>query len=403
MTLWIILTVMTASAAVLVAAPFLRRQGIRNASANTQIEVFRDQLREVDREAEQRLIDQDQADAARAEIRRRVLAVDKAVPSPISQPPYSSPNMAVVGIAGIVVLGSVALYAVNGRPDLPSGPAMSDAGNPRGILAALHAQGQQQSADHNSNATQSGLATVEEMVDRLRLRLAAQPNDPEGWRMLGWSLFSTERYPEAVEAYAKAVALDPGFAGLQSSYGEAIVRSSSGVVTPLASGVFDKALAADAKDPRARFFKGLAVEQSGDKNAALDAWIAILKDASPGEGWVSDLEQRVAELAREIGTEITGRLAQRKGPTAADIRDAAGLPADQQTAMIRGMVDGLASRLAVSPRDEEGWIKLIRSYSVLGEAESAKKALQRALQAFDEATPERLRIAAIASGLGILP
>lgn len=171
----------------------------------------------------------------------------------------------------------------------------------------------------------------------------------------------------------------------------------------MAIGVFDKALAIDSKDPRARFFKGLAVEQSGDKKTALEAWIAILEDASPGEDWVADLEQRVAQLAQETGIDITGRLAQRKGLTATDVRNAASLQVDQQTAMIRGMVDGLASRLAASPRDEEGWIKLIRSYSVLGEAESAKKALQRALQAFDEAAPERMRIAAIASDLGILP
>ena len=137
--------------------------------------------------------------------------------------------------------------------------------------------------------------------------------------------------------------------------------------------------------------------------AALEAWIAILKDASSGEDWVSDLEQRVVELAQEIGIDISGRLALRKGPTNADIRNAAALPADQQSAMIRGMVDGLASRLEASPRDEEGWIKLIRSYSVLGESEAANKALQRALQAFDAAAPERTRIEATASELGISP
>ena len=403
MMLWIILTVMAACAAVLVAAPFLRGSSRRSASVNSGLEVFRDQMREVERETDEELIDKDQADAARTEIRRRALAADIAAPSPISQSSHPSSNMAVVGIAGIVVLGSVTLYAINGRPDLPSGPATSNAGRPPGILAALHAQGQQATADHNGDGTPAGLATVDEMIDRLRLRLTAVPNDPEGWRMLGWSLFSTERYPEAVEAYANAVAQQPGVAGLQTSYGEAIVRSSSGVVTPLASGVFDKALALDAKDPRARFFKGLAREQVGDKHAALEAWIAILKDASPDEDWVSDLEQRVAELAREIGTDISGRLALRKGPTIADIRNATALPADQQSAMIRGMVDGLASRLDASPQDEEGWIKLIRSYSVLGEAESAKKALRRALQAFDAASPERTRIAATASQLGILP
>ena len=343
MMLWIILTVMTASAAVLVATPFLRRSGRGDVNPNGQLEVFRDQLREVERESEGGLIDKDQADAARAEIRRRALAADHAAPLPPGQPPRPSSNIAVIGIAGIIVLGSVTLYAINGRPELQSGVAVSNVGRSPGILAALHAQGQQTTSDHDRNATPAGLATVEEMIDRLRLRLTAEPIDPEGWRMLGWSLFSTERYPEAVEAYAKAVAQQPDVAALQSSYGEAIVRSSNGEVTQVARRAFDKAVALDTKDPRARFFKGLAQEQAGDKKAALDAWIAILKDASPDEDWVSDLEQRVAALAQEIGIDITGGLTQRKGPTTAEIRNAAGLSADQQSAMIRGMVDGLAS------------------------------------------------------------
>ncbi len=71
--------------------------------------------------------------------------------------------------------------------------------------------------------------------------------------------------------------------------------------------------------------------------------------------------------------------------------------------MIRGMVDGLANRLDQSPRDADGWIKLIRSRVVLGEADQAKRSLQRALAVFPEDGPERTRIVESAQQLGLSP
>ncbi|MEQ1616425.1 MAG: c-type cytochrome biogenesis protein CcmI [Hyphomicrobiaceae bacterium] len=402
MMLWIVLTVMTAAAAVLVAAPFLRRLDSVRAKPDGELAVFRDQLQEVEREAGEGLIERNQADAARNEIMRRALAADSAARLPSRQPVSASSNLAVIGIAGVVVLGSVSLYALNGRPELPSSTPNSRSAE-TGLLAEMTARGQQSLDGHDRGGTSTGLATVDEMIERLALRLKLQPDDAEGWRMLGWSYFGTERYPEAQEAYAKAVALRPDLAALQSLYGEAIVRAASGAVTQQARVVVARTLELDPKDPRARYFTGLAKEQDGDKRAALEDWIALLKDASPGEDWAGDLEQRVAEIAKEIGTDITGRLARPKGPTIADIRNAVGLPAEQQSNMIRGMVDGLASRLESSPHDEEGWLKLIRSYSVLGETEAAKRALNQALRSFAEASPERSRIAAAARELGLAP
>ena len=69
--------------------------------------------------------------------------------------------------------------------------------------------------------------------------------------------------------------------------------------------------------------------------------------------------------------------------------------------MIRGMVDRLAERLEKSPRDAEGWIKLIRSRSVLGETDKAKAALQKAWEVFADAPAEQERIAAAAKDLGV--
>ena len=95
------------------------------------------------------------------------------------------------------------------------------------------------------------------------------------------------------------------------------------------------------------------------------------------------------------------RSAIERGPSPQDVRTADAMPPADRTAMIQNMVDRLASRLEKSPRDADGWIKLIRSRVVLGEAELAKQALARSIEAFNDDTQERDRIIAAAQQLGL--
>ncbi|MGI9463173.1 MAG: TPR domain-containing protein [Aestuariivirgaceae bacterium] len=272
------------------------------------------------------------------------------------------------------------------------------------------------------------------MIERLAQRLKTQPNDGEGWRMLGWSYFGTGRFGDAASAYERAVAIIPQKAGLKTSWGEALVRAANGRVTPASLKIFDDALLLDAKDPRARFFKGLALEQSGDGQGALTSWLAVLKDASPNDAWAPELKQRVVELAGKLGKDISGDLAglaqatnqtqagaaqggildklnrgqlamkpasENRGPSAEDIQAAQTMTPTDRTAMIRGMVDGLAQRLEASPRDSGGWIKLMRSRMALGQIAEAKAALSKALSVFADAPAEQQRISAAAKSLGV--
>jgi len=271
------------------------------------------------------------------------------------------------------------------------------------------------------------------MMARLAERLQQNPDDAEGWRMLGWSYFNTDRFAQSAEAYAKAHSLRPSDASIASSYGEALVRAADDRVTEQAKAVFVQTLQLDAKDARARFFVGLAKEQAGDRVSALEDWIAILNEGDSNEPWFADLTQRATELGRETGVDVSTRLHRQKaaatggvlhllkqqeaaavsprkdgpkdgpkeGPTADDVRNAEAMaPADRAT-MIRNMVDGLATRLEQSPHDVEGWIKLIRSRKVLGESEAAAHALKRALDVFKTEPQERSRLVAIGQEMGL--
>src|SRR5262249_19101187 len=234
---------------------------------------------------------------------------------------------------------------------------------------------------------------------------------------------NTDRFGPAVTAYAKAIELRPDDAELRSAYGEALVRRADGRVIDEAKSAFATALRLDHKDARARFFIGLAKDQAGDPRAAFDDWIAVLDEADSHEPWFADLQQRVAALGQKLGIDLTARVRRgdaaasaevpgaqphavgamgegARGPTAADVRNAAAMPADDRDAMIRGMVGRLAARLERSPNDVEGWARLIRAREVLGDADEAKRALQRALDVFKAAPQERAKIVAVARELG---
>jgi cytochrome c-type biogenesis protein CcmH len=391
MTLWAILTIMTSAAAVFLATPFLHR---------------------LDRPKE-------------------IPAADRGYPPSLARFSPDKRDVAAVAAAGIIVLGSVGLYALNGSGDFPLAPVKNGSpGLPEGsVVEALAAATLSPGTDRlPQNSPQAPLGTVDEMIARLVERLNRNPDDPQGWRMLGWSYSNTNRFAQSAGAYARAIELDPENADFRSARGEALVRAADGLITDEARAVFEQVLRIDAKDPRARFFIGLAKEQSGKKVAALDDWVAILNETDPGETWVGDLAQRVTELGQEIGIDVSARLRRpepggrsglsgmleqqdkgsriavpnKGGPSADDVRDAETMKPADRLAMIEAMSDRLAGRLDQSPRDIEGWIKLMRSRQVLGQAEAAEQTVRLALEAFKDAPQERARISSAARELGLM-
>jgi len=455
MTLWFILTIMTSAAAVWLAVPLIRRFERPRGETAGDVEVYRDQLREVERERDEGLIDDAQAETARIEIKRRILATGRLQPDVMPGLSGAERSFALVGATGIVVLGAVILYAVTGSPDLastqsarPSPPpftaqSRTAAGAQPGatamppnhpLLDSLAAADRTAPAGSDSEPTlQAGLPTVDEMMRRLAARLAQNPRDTEGWRTLGWSYLNIGRFTEAAAAYAKAIELDPGNAEFRGGYIEALVGAADGAVTAEAKAAIEEALKRDPKDVRARYFDGLAREQAGDKAGALAEWTELLKESSSDKGtssesWASELRTRVSALRKDMGLDgnagsvprltVAGALPGRpaaaaqppravekgpglQGPSPQDIQAADAMAPGDRTAMIRGMVDRLASRLEQSPRDADGWIRLIRSRVVLGEGDLAKQALERGLAAFADDAQERDRIAAAAQEQGV--
>ncbi len=450
MVLWITLSVLVAIVAVGLALPFMRRRRVSAAQDSRALAIARDQIAEIARDEQAGLIGPQEAREARREVEKRILELARAPetePDPGSSGTRSdlAASVAVVAVLGWVVVGSALLYLKIGRPDLPDAPLMAaraSAGAPPAATAPAAGRALAPPADQAQaqGAAASGAppGTVEELIAQLAARLRDNPDDAEGWRMLGWSYFNTENYQASAEAYARAVALDASDPDVLSAYGEALVRAADGLVGENALKAFDQALAINPEDPRARFFKGMAQEQAGNPAAAIATWTEILKTAPPGAEWVNGLRQRIEELAAaadiplkdmpaaallppesggadgagsasaaaDAGTSSagTGTSAAASGapaPSADQVAAAAKMSPQDRQAMIRGMVDGLAARLEQDPRDPDGWIRLMRSRQVLGEGDAARAAYRRAQAVFADDAAISARIEAAARDLGL--
>lgn len=239
-------------------------------------------------------------------------------------------------------------------------------------------------------------ADPEAALRQLKARVAANPSDVESWQKLGWRHFEAARYGEAADAYRHATKLAPGNATLWSSLGEAVVMASEHDPMPAeASAAFDKAVAIDAKEPRARYFLAVRKDLAKDHAGAIRDWLALLADTPPGAPWEGDLRRTIEQVGRINHIDVAARLAAVKpvaphamiggdlpgtataaipGPSPAQMRAAAGLPKDQQDAMVAGMVANLEAKLSANPGNVDGWIMLMRSRMTLGEGDKAKAA-----------------------------
>jgi cytochrome c-type biogenesis protein CcmH len=272
-----------------------------------------------------------------------------------------------------------------------------------------------------SAAPATPVGDVASMITALEKKMAANPQDAEGWNMLGWSYYNVGRYADAVKTYRKAADIDPKNAGYWSALGEVLVLSGPGGVTSDASQAFGKALALDPKDYRARYFTGVKQDQDGDHKGALDRWIALLKDAPAGAPWEDAVRTLVDRVGSQNHIDITDRVPPRKtadagqvqrpgdavatagipGPTASDMQAATGMTTGEQSAMVQSMVDRLAARLEANPRDGDGWIRLMRARMVLNDPVGARTALARGKAAFRDDKAEQGRLDVAAQALGV--
>ena len=333
MTLWFVFALMTAGAAFAVLWPLGRSAGPQT-PGGSETNVYRDQLAEVGRDAAEGLIGAPEAAAARVEIGRRLLeAADAESHQPRSSNPWSRRAVAVAALAGIPLLALV-VYLPLGSPRLPDFPL---AERVRAIDASQ---------------------PLDNLVAQVESYLEKNPADGRGWTVLAPVLVKLGRFEDAARAYRNAITYDGETAERRADLGTAVAGAANGIVTADAKKEFERAVALDPRDVKARYFLGMAAEQDGRTADAAKIWQAMLADAPADAQWRGVLQEALARVGGSA-------------PRPPDVALASGMN-EADSAMVHGMVDRLAARLKQDGNDVDGWLRLVRAYMVLNEPEKSR-------------------------------
>ncbi len=396
-------------------------RGTGSASQRQALAVYRDQLEEVARDAARGTIGAAEAEALRGEIGRRMLEVDRAGRGgdAAAQPGSGSAAGAGDGRAGALVAAGLAaaalslalgLYLGLGRPDLADRPMALRAADAEAWLGARAAQAEAEGAARAGGLWPAPAEPDPEflrLAGELRAAVAGRPDDIEGHRMLAWTEARLGEFTAARRAQERVVELggaDPATGDLEVLAG-IMIEGAAGAVSPEAEAVLLRVLERDGANGPALFHLGRLYDMAGRPDRAFALWDRLLRQAPAGDPWAEAARQGMGALAWRAGQhryEVPAA-APAPGPDAGDLAAAEAMSPEERAEMIRGMVAGLAERLATEGGPAADWARLIQAYGVLGEAEAARAIHAEALERFAGSAGDLALIAEAAAAAGIAP
>ena len=393
---WIICIVMALGLASLLAAPLLRPAVARD--DHPQVAIYKGQLEEVDRDITRGVLNADEAERARAEIARRLLAVSRTHQVTGTAP--RSANIAVAGVVGVMLLGAGGYtYLQLGAPGDPDQP-----------LAARLAEAEvMRDTRPDQAALEAAAPTLPpvdaptdylEQINQLRTMVPTRPDDLQGWTLLTFHETRLGNYGAAARAQARVVALKGGDVPMEDLEREIdlMVAAANGIVSPEAETVARAILTRDEANVAGRYYIGAIYDQTGRSDIALRFWRPIA-DSGDTSFHGELVRSQIAGAAARAGVEY--ELPDLRGPGAADIAAAEDMTEEDRTAMIGGMVAQLAGRLAAEGRPAADWARLISAYGVLGQTEEARTVYTEAQTAFagDNIALQTIETAAQSAGV----
>ncbi len=392
MLLWIGFGVLSAGVLAVLLRPLMRPNVAGSEASENGAAIYRDQLREIEADRERGVLGPAEAAAAHAEVARRLIAFDQrptsAVATGLSDSSLARVTLALA--AGLPML-AVGIYMAVGAPNVPDQPAIA-----RATIPAIDAK-------------------VDELIHAVELRLQKNPDDGQGWDVIGPVYMKQGRFQEAAVAFSNATRLLGENTRRHAGFAESTVLANDGIVTEPARLAYEKLVKLEPARIEPRFWLALAKEQDGQLAAATKDYEALLKDAPADATWRPMVIERLETVQGKLGNKPPAPVAvapsQRpastksaiteRGPTAVDVAAADQLAPAERQQMIEGMVQGLAERLKKEPADLAGWQRLIRAYTVMGRKTDALAALGTARQTF-KAEPQSLAaLADLAQSLGL--
>ncbi|QFT59429.1 hypothetical protein FIU94_11400 [Sulfitobacter sp. THAF37] len=385
MTFWIITCAMAALVAALLGRAMARgAQDAPEDAAAYDLQVYRDQLAEVERDVARGVVPAEDAERARVEISRRILALDTGARGTTGT--GRGAPMLVYGLLAVVVFaGSLLVYRSVGAP------GYGDLGLQDRIALAermRETRPDQQAAEDSLPPMPPPDGITEEfrtLMTRLRETVAARPDDVQGHQLLATNEARLGDFRAAARAQADLLRLkgDSATASDYSDYGEFLVLAAGGYVSPEAETALRAALGRDEQDGRARYYVGLMMVQTGRPDIAFRIWDGLLRRGPEDAPWIAPIRAQIMPVSELAGVDYempqpTGA----RGPSAADIEAAGDMSAEDRMAMIGGMVAGLSDRLATQGGPATDWARLITSLAVLDRTEEARTIYDNATEVF---------------------
>jgi cytochrome c-type biogenesis protein CcmH len=381
--LWVILASLTAIVLFFLLRPLAGGGGAELAREAFNATVYRDQLDEIESDRARGLIGETEAETARLEVARRLLAADSKMRDPDAARKGSTARLALIGVALALPLAVLGLYLLYGSPRLPDQPLAARLTDP---------------------ASETNLAAL---VARVEARLRAHPEEGEGWDVIAPVYLSGQRYQDAADAYGQAIRLLGPSAQRLSGYGQALVLEKGGLVSEEARAALERALAIDATLVEPRILIAIAKEQDGNFGGAIEDWRGLLDRPGGDEAWRAMVQTRIANAEAHVsgkpapGAELAAPGSGERGPSAADVAAAQDMSQADRQAMVETMVQRLAARLEQQGDDLAGWLRLVRAYTVLDRKDEAQKALARAKSQFAGNAQAIEQLDALAAELGL--
>ena len=338
MTVFIIVAAaMVAAALAWVLVPLLRSPGAEGVDRETSnVAILRDQLAELETDLANGNIPRPQYEQAKRELEQRVLEESKAMATAKAAPPPRAGAWAAAVLGGLLPIAALGLYVGLGNHEAFSPAAQ--------MAAAGGGDGQ-----HDLTP-----AKVEEMAASLATKLERDPGNGEGWIVLARTYNSMGRFPEAVRAYEKAVALIPDDAGLYADYADALAATQKGLAgKPME--LVERALKLDPTQWKALALAGTYAFDRRDFRQAVEYWEKMKATVPPGSPLAQSIDGSIAE-ARSLGNITTAVVPAKPSATAAApaapaARAAPAAPAPASTAKAPAALPGttIGGTVTLSP------------------------------------------------------
>jgi len=368
----------------------LRGRAVGEPAAAYDLRVYRDQLREVDRDLARGVIAAADAERLRTEVARRVLEADRALGDGADAGGHAAPRqitLAMAALVAAVMLGGVWTYIRLGAPGYPDLPIAERLAVSEEIYRTRPSQAVAETA---AAARAPAPAPVDpaftELMDKLRSALKDRPDDLDGHRLLARNESGLGNYAAAIAAQDRVIAILGSKVSAEDHAlrAEMMILAAGGYVSPEAEAEITRALQLDPLNGTATYYAGLMFAQVGRPDRTFSLWAPLLDRSQPDDPWVAPLRAQLMQVASEAGEDsyVMPEAAPAPGPDAEAVAAAAEMTPEERQEMVRGMVAQLSERLATQGGSAEEWARLITAYGVLGETDRARTIWAEAQQRF---------------------